>query len=146
MSSVIAAITKFQNIALITTAGAVGYWYYQDPKSNLGKQSFSSDAGVEKSGKEGGQGHTLTGDVVDKDKQVSLCISTSLWKLDRLSTLEHVMNTITLYRQSGLEIVLTCRGSWLEPLIQTVNIVWIQEENSLDSSVLLRKKPNLKMS
>ena len=69
MTSIVGAITKFQNVALITTAGAIGYWYYQD----LGKVEVQEeDPQTSVAAPSGSQkGHTLTGDVIDKDKQVN---------------------------------------------------------------------------
>ena len=72
MASLVNAITKFQNVALITTAGAVAFWYVQnDPEkhSSLENSSHSSDA-QEDSILASRKGHTLTGEVVDRDKQV----------------------------------------------------------------------------
>ena len=68
MSSVVSVITKFQNVALITTGGAVAYWYFQDvekPAPDDGP-SHKAHAGM----KENSKAHNLKGEVVDKEKQV----------------------------------------------------------------------------
>jgi hypothetical protein len=71
MQAAVRTIRKFQTVALVTTAGAVGYFYLHDG----GTKNFEGDsveAATNGQWKSGKQGHTLTGELVDKDKQVVL--------------------------------------------------------------------------
>lgn len=77
MTSVIKAITKFQNVALITTAGAVAYWYANEAHENSAQEGAEAlkSAAPETNTK---NAHDLKGQVVDKEKQVR-----DYWKLYR---------------------------------------------------------------
>lgn len=70
MASLINVITKFQNVALITTGGAVALWYFQGDHQKHGSLESSSDSSHAQETRKGREAHTLTGQVVDKDKQV----------------------------------------------------------------------------
>ena len=71
MGSLINVITKFQNIALISTAGAVAYWYAQNNHEKHGSLESSSDSSnAQEDCAASQEGHTLTGKIVDRDKQV----------------------------------------------------------------------------
>jgi hypothetical protein len=68
MESAVKAIRKFQTVALVTTAGAVGYYFLHEGKTtNFQSDSSESSTGRQLESKK--QGHTLTGELVDKDKQ-----------------------------------------------------------------------------
>jgi len=69
MEAAVKAIRKFQSVALVATAGAVGYYFlHEGETSNFqGDSTEDSTQGQWKSKK---QGHTLTGELIDKDKQV----------------------------------------------------------------------------
>jgi hypothetical protein len=69
MESAVKAIKKFQTVALVTTAGAVGYYFlHEGETSNFRGDSTEASSAREQEGKK--QGHTLTGETIDKDKQV----------------------------------------------------------------------------
>lgn len=70
MESAVKAIRKFQTVALVTTAGAVGYYFlHEGETTNFQSDSTDLKTGGQVESKK--QGHTLTGELVDKDKQVA---------------------------------------------------------------------------
>lgn len=75
MASLIDVITKFQNVALIATGGAVAYWYIQNDHGQ--HSTLESSADDQREDRPASKtGHTLTGQVVDKDKQVGRVYTT----------------------------------------------------------------------
>lgn len=70
MGSIVNVITKFQNVALITTAGAVAYWYAHDVERKNDMGESTSNFPSETVGGNSEKGHTLSGQVIDKNKQV----------------------------------------------------------------------------
>lgn len=56
-------IKKFQTVALITTGAAIGYYF-------LNEQQHSNKSLATAENETRRQGHTLKGDLVDRDKQV----------------------------------------------------------------------------
>ena len=62
MQAAVKAITSFQNVAILTAVGAAGYYCLYEPQ-----QSVQSRGGDEQQAK---KGHTLSGELVDRENQV----------------------------------------------------------------------------
>ena len=58
------AVKRFQSVALVTTAGLVTYYLLHEPETGSQSLQTEGEQGQRK------QGHTLTGEVIDRDKQV----------------------------------------------------------------------------
>lgn len=70
MEGMIKAITKFQNIALITTAGAVGYWYMHDSTTSNFSEDRVADGNTPTAITDSNKAHTLSGEVIARENQV----------------------------------------------------------------------------
>ena len=68
------AVRKFQSVALVVTGGAVAYYYFASHADRAGPASGDNSVAAA-SGPATKKAHTLTGEVVDKDKQASRWLS-----------------------------------------------------------------------
>ena len=64
------AVRRFQSVALVVTGGAVAYYYFATHADRAGPAGDDTPVAAA-SGPATRKAHTLTGEVVEKDKQAS---------------------------------------------------------------------------
>ena len=118
------AVRRFQSVALVVTGGAVAYYYFASHADRAGPAREDTSVAAA-SGPATRKAHTLTGEVVDKDKQASRRFSGKDGHVSK-----HFCATLLLFD----------REHWLEPWTQTASIAWTRGGSYLACSRAARSR------